>query len=190
MKKRLLAIALLLPALSACSTILGTSSEARNGTSSSLVEFLYPNGEVPPDVDDRVPHMHLPLRVGIAFVPGSSDNGPSKAEEARLLEEVADAFRERQYVNSIEAIPAHYLRRNMGMTRVQQVADMFDLDVIALVSYNQHRFSAERDSSIFYWTIIGAAVVKGNSNEVQTLIDTAVFDVGTSKLLFRAPGMR
>ena len=29
---------------------------------------------------------------------------------------------------------------------------------------------------------------KGNTNEVQTMIDTAVFDVATTKLLFRAPG--
>ena len=189
MKKRLLALAFLLPALSACSTLLGPHHEVRSGTSSSLVEFLYPEGHVPPDVDDRVPSMHLPLRVGVAFVPGSSGNGPSKAEEARLLEEVAEAFRGRQYVDSIEAIPAHYLQRRMGMARMQQIADMFDLDVIALVSYNQRRFSSERDSSIFYWTIVGAAVVKGSSNEVQTLIDTAVFDVATTKLLFRAPGI-
>ena len=41
---------------------------------------------------------------------------------------------------------------------------------------------------MLYWTIVGAMVVKGNSHEVQTMIDTAVFDVRTTRLLFRAPG--
>ena len=65
---------------------------------------------------------------------------------------------------------------------------MYDVDVMALVSYDQISFSAERDSALLYWTVVGAMVVKGNSNEVQTMIDTAVFDAETAKLLFRAPG--
>lgn len=32
-------------------------------------------------------------------------------------------------------------------------------------------------------------MVKGNKNDVQTFVDTAVFDVATRKLLFRAPGV-
>jgi len=63
------------------------------------------------------------------------------------------------------------------------------VDVMALVSYDQISFSGDRDSAIMYWTIVGALVFKGNTNEVQTMIDTAVFDVQTAKLLFRAPGM-
>jgi rhombotail lipoprotein len=32
-------------------------------------------------------------------------------------------------------------------------------------------------------------MVKGNKNEVQTFVDTAVFDLPTRRLLFRAPGV-
>ncbi|HKY00818.1 MAG TPA: hypothetical protein VJL86_13995, partial [Steroidobacteraceae bacterium] len=46
----------------------------------------------------------------------------------------------------------------------------------------------ERTSSFLYWTIVGAYVVKGNENDVNTFVDTAVFDVASKKLLFRAPG--
>ncbi|MEQ1704159.1 MAG: Ig-like domain repeat protein, partial [Ilumatobacteraceae bacterium] len=51
----------------------------------------------------------------------------------------------------------------------------YGLDVIALVSYDQVAHSAETTSSFLYWTIVGAYVVKGNKNDVQTFVDTAVF---------------
>lgn len=66
---------------------------------------------------------------------------------------------------------------------------MHGVDIMALVSYDQISFSSERESAILYWTIVGTAMVKGNSNEARTMIDTAVFDVQTAKLLFRAPGV-
>jgi rhombotail lipoprotein len=75
-----------------------------------------------------------------------------------------------------------------GVQGMQQVAALYGVDIMALVSYDQISFSGERDSALLYWTIVGALVVKGNTNEVQTMIDTAVFDVATTKLLFRAPG--
>ena len=66
--------------------------------------------------------------------------------------------------------------------------DLYGADVMALVSYDQVADSEENPSGILYWTIIGAYVIKATSNEVQTFVDTAVFDVDTARLLFRAPG--
>jgi rhombotail lipoprotein len=80
------------------------------------------------------------------------------------------------------------MRSARGTQGMKQVAALYGVDVLALVSYDQISFSGERDSALLYWTIIGALAVKGNTNEVQTMIDTAVFDVATAKLLFRAPG--
>ena len=60
---------------------------------------------------------------------------------------------------------------------------------MALVSYDQVANTSEKTSSLLYWTIVGAYVVKGNKNDVQTFVDTAVFDMATRKLLFRAPGV-
>ena len=71
---------------------------------------------------------------------------------------------------------------------MQQIARLDDLDVMALVSYDQVAFSEENPSGLLYWTIIGAYVITAPSNEVQTFVDTAVFDVNTARLLFRAPG--
>lgn len=190
MSKRLFAIVLCLPLFAACTTFWmgGGYEKVRQGSSSSLVDFLYPDGEVPPARSDVLPYLQLPVRVGIAFVPTTSNEDISAVEKEQLLEKVAAAFRDRDYVKSIETIPENYLRSARGMQGMRQVASLHDVDVMALVSYDQVSFSGERDSALLYWTVIGALVVKGNSNEVQTMIDTAVFDVATTRLLFRAPG--
>ncbi len=48
---------------------MGSAGGARQGVSSSLVDYLYPGGEQPPQFDGSVPELKLPLRVGLAFVP-------------------------------------------------------------------------------------------------------------------------
>jgi len=190
MSKRILVALLLLPYLAGCSSLWmgGNNEKVRQGASSSLVDFLYPNGQIPPKASEQMPYLSLPLRVGIAFVPSHSRDDISATKKQDLLEQVADSFRDRPFVASIDAIPETYMRSARGVQGMRQVAAMYDVDVMALVSYDQISFSSERDSALLYWTVIGALTVKGNSNEVQTMIDTAVFDVATSKLLFRAPG--
>ena len=175
---------------SGCSSLLtGSQEQVREGSSTSLVDYLYPNGQVPPEPGDTLPTLSLPLSVGIAFVPSKARTDLGEAEKQALLDAVAAGFRDRHYVHSIQTIPDQYLRSARGIVGMQQVAALYGVDVMALVSYDQLAFSGERDSALLYWTIVGTAVVKGNTNEVQTLIDTAVFDVGTATLLFRAPGV-
>lgn len=187
---RILPALLVSLALSGCTTFwFGDADTRRQGSSSSLVDFLYPDGEVPDDLPDRLPYLELPIRVGIAFVPGTRHGALPAREQQLLLERVADAFRDRPYVASIEVIPESYLRTARGVQGMQQVARLFEVDVMALTTYDQLALTGERDSAILYWTVVGALMVKGYTNEVQTMVDTAVFDVGTSKLLFRAPGV-
>jgi rhombotail lipoprotein len=190
MKIRIMIIALVTILVAGCSSFwLGPGYEkTREGASSSLVDYLYPDGEIPPAVSDNLPFLNLPVRVGIAFVPSPNREDISAAEKQNLLEHVAGEFRDRDFVQSIETIPDNYMRSARGIQGMKQVAALYSVDVLALVSYDQISFSGERDSALLYWTIIGALAVKGNTNEVQTMIDTAVFDIATSKLLFRAPG--
>lgn len=175
--------------LSGCSWMYG--AETRTGESSSLVDYLYPNGEIPPAISDEVPYLQLPIRVGIAFVPGQKTTGGalSEATKMRLLDDVRGEFIDREYIGHIEVIPETYLRSSRGIAGMQQVARLYGVDVMALVSYDQVAVSEENPSSFLYWTIVGSYIVKGTSNEVQTFVDTAVFDVATAKLLFRAPGV-
>ncbi|MFK8054231.1 MAG: rhombotarget lipoprotein, partial [Woeseiaceae bacterium] len=191
MRTRIFALALItVVTLSGCHSLFFDGYErTRQGASSSLVDYLYPDGEVPADIDQSLPQLNLPLRVGIGFVPSRSDRDFSAAHKERLLRQVAEAFQNKPYVASITTVPESYLRSSSGLLGMRQVASMFSVDAIALVSYDQLTISSERDSAILYWTVVGAMAVKGTSNEVQTMIDTAVFDSRTGQLLFRAPGL-
>lgn len=162
----------------------------RGGQSSSVVEFLYPKGEVPPPADGVVPTLNLPLRVGIAFVPSKTGSPEVLTEtvKAELLEKVRQAFLKEPFIREIEVIPDAYLRGGKGFETLDQVGRLYNLDVMALVSYDQVAIAEDKTASLLYWTIVGAYLVEGTRNEVQTFVDTAVFDLPTRKLLLRAPG--
>ena len=175
--------------MTGCAALWG--GEGRQGVSSSLVDYLYPQGEVPPRQDGVVPNLKLPLHVGLAFVPSrsGSDQVLTEAYRVDLLNRVKAAFAGRDYIREITVIPDAYMRSGKGFAALEQTARLYDIDVMALVSYDQVAHSDETKASFLYWTIVGAYVIKGNKNEVQTFVDTAVFDVPTRKLLFRAPGV-
>jgi rhombotail lipoprotein len=172
----------------ACAGLYGGGT--RQGVSSSLVDYLYPQGEVPPRQEGVIPHLQIPLAVGLAFVPAQSPSGNvlPEAERLRLLNDVKAAFGGRDYIREIAVIPDAYMRSGRGFESLEQTARLYGLDVMALVSYDQVTHTSEKKSSLLYWTIVGAYFVEGNKNDVQTFVDTAVIDVATRKLLFRAPG--
>ena len=175
--------------IAGCASLWGASG--RQGVSSSLVDYLYPQGEVPPPQDSRVPNLELPLTVGLAFVPaqGSSDQVLSEAYKIDLLNRAKAAFTGRDFIREIIVIPDAYMRTGNGFAALEQTARLYNIDVMALVSYDQVAYSDETKAAFLYWTIVGAYMIKANRNEVQTFVDTAVFDVPTRKLLFRAPGV-
>ncbi len=180
-----LAAALLAGLLSTgCATWFDRGNVAQRAT---VVEYLYPKGEQPA-LTPTVPELRLPLRVGIAFVPGERFADLSEPERDRLLDRVKTAFANRPYIAAIETIPGTYLRPRGGFDNLQQAARMFNVDVVALLSYDQMQFSDSNRLSIFYWTIVGGYLVNGSQYDVSTLVDASVFDVRSRALLFRAPG--
>lgn len=186
----LLAVALLLTGCEALFGLWGGGGAQRSGASSSVVDFLYPGGEQPPKPTGEVPSITLPITVGLAFVPGGSYGlGPlSEAQKMQLLDEVRAKFTSEDYVTEIVVVPESYLRGTSGFEALDRAARMYRLDVMALVSYDQLATSSEKKSSFWYWTVVGAYLVEGTSNDVQTLVDTAVFDIPSRTLLFRAAG--
>ncbi|MDJ0805664.1 MAG: rhombotarget lipoprotein [Gammaproteobacteria bacterium] len=180
----------LIASLTGCSGLwqaMGHDS-SRQGVSSSLVDFLYPRGEAPPEQDGSVPRLQLPLRAGLAFVPGNLRKGLSEEHKMELLNRVKQAFQEREFIQKIEVIPDAYLNSGRGFDTVDQIARLHGLDVMALVSYDQVIYAEDTAASILYWTIVGAYLIKGSTNDVHTFVDTSVFDISSRKLLFRAPG--
>jgi len=185
----LMSLALGLSGCESLSTMWGGGT-TRSGESSSVVEFLYPDGEAPPKPTGGVPAINLPITVGLAFVPGRGTGlGPlSEAQKMALLEQVRAKFTSEDYVTNILVVPDTYLRGSDGFEALDRAARMYGLDVMALVSYDQLSTTSEKQSSFWYWTVVGAYLVEGTRNEVQTLVDTAVFDIPSRTLLFRAAG--
>jgi len=170
-------------------------------TKSSVMDYLYPSS-ADTYIEPSLPHLNLPLRVGIAFVPESTDRsyshnfwtgrtysgGLTEAKKTELLDEIASNFNQFDFVGSIEVIPTAYLTPRGGFSNLSQIKTMYGIDVIALVSYDQVQFTDEGMLSLSYWTIVGAYVVSGEKNDTSTLMDTVIYDIESKKLLFRAPG--
>lgn len=185
---------LLMILLSACGT-----QEVRNR--SSVVDYLYPRSKQEV-VQPSIPTLRLPLKVGIAFVPEqpartsgfglwgrpSTAGALTEARKTALLETLAAHFRRYDFVGSIEVVPSAYLTAGGSFTNLEQVRTMYGIDVVALVSYDQVQFTDQGLLSLTYWTLVGAYVVSGEKNDTSTLMDTAVYDIASRKMLFRAPG--
>lgn len=158
----------------------------RSHYNSSVMDYLYPHGNTTV-TEAKKPQLQLPLAVGIAFVPGST--GISEEQKNRLLDDVANAFRHYDFVDRVELVNALYLQHRGGFDNLNRVARMHGLDVMALVSFDQTQFTDENLLAFTYWSVIGAYVVRGEKNDTRTMLDTAVFDMNSNRMLFRAPGV-
>ncbi|WP_281628830.1 rhombotarget lipoprotein [Vibrio sp. St2] len=185
--KKILTILAALFAVSGCSGL----HKQEETASSSLVDFLYPDTEDYQKHQPSTPHLTLPVNVGIAFVPSSgySKLDLSAKRKHELLSKVRAEFSELKYVNRIEIISDSYLKKGGGFDNLKQLSRLYDVQVMALVSYDQVARNSENNAALLYWTIAGMYFIPGNDNSTQTFIDTAVFDIASSNLLFRAPGL-
>jgi rhombotail lipoprotein len=157
--------------------------------SSSLVDFLYPDGRVPVTATER-PQLAIPLRVGLAFLPSANAQGSGldEAHKEALLERIKQRFASRKFVGEIVLVPDYYLAGQRGFAGLDGIKRLYGLDVIALVSFDQETHLDQNEWSLAYMTIVGAYVVKGNRHDVSTLIDLAVVDPATRQLVIRAGG--
>lgn len=167
-----------------------------------VLEYLYPAGVQPTPPSDV--HLTLPLRVGVAFAPSTGTTGSSssfwsgdleayspmldQAEKQRLLQRVVDAFQGTEGVQSIQIVPASYLKPGGGFENVDQLRALLGIDLIALLSFEQTQFQDFNKASLTYWTVVGGYFIEGNENETHTFVDTSVFDIPSRALLFNAGG--
>jgi rhombotail lipoprotein len=194
---RLISRLVLCLAIASCAT-----GSTRNAT--SIVDYLYPNTR-DPVVSPSIPVLTLPTRVGIAFVPGGVRGQQSglrgvgtlrgtqgftltEAKKIAVMQEVANHFKKYPFVKDIELIPSAYLTSQGSFANLDQVRTMHNVNVIALLSFDQTQFTDEGVLSLAYWTIVGAYVVQGQRNDTHTMLDAVVYDIPSRKMLFRAPG--
>ncbi|MDP2484983.1 rhombotarget lipoprotein [Pseudoalteromonas marina] len=190
MKKNTFFVMLMVFLLTSCSALVSNNA-GKNTRSSSLVDFLYPNEDSRATYKPEIPVLKLPVTVGISFVPSKEwqANGIESQNEVELLEKVKKSFLQYDYIDRIEVIPSTYLKGGEGFSALEQVGRLYDVDVMALVSYDQVTQTYENNAALLYWTIVGMYVIPGNENTIQTFVDTAVFDIKSKKMLFRAPGI-
>lgn len=159
--------------------------------SSSLVQFLYPEGSAPP-ADTSVPQLRLPLRVGLAFLPsngGYQNSGLDAAHKQVLLESIRQRFLSRKFVADITLIPDYYLATQKGFSGLEGIQRLYNIDLVALVSYDQVAHVDDGKLSLGYLTIVGAYVLKGTKHEISTLVDLAVVHPESRSLVLRAGGV-
>lgn len=199
-KVRVLFMLCVLALLSGC-------AQTASRYNSSTVEYLYPDRDQIVETAGTA-HLQLPIKVGVAFVPnhqemvrpqhsgwpsgwgsGSRGDALTESEKTNLLEKVSRRFETLEFVHAIEIIPSAYLVPQGSFANLDQIRTMFGIDVIALVAYDQTQFTDEGIASITYWTLVGAYIVPGEKNATHTMVDTAVYDIKSRTLLFRAPGV-
>jgi rhombotail lipoprotein len=192
-RRALSLVALLVTAATTGACASGGAPSARR--SSSVVTYLASTpAEGAPSAASR-PTLRLPLRVGIAFVPAGGDGTLHKEEDAFssrdrfvLMERVRDHFAARPWVGSIEIVPDQYMQASGGFQNLDQLRRLLGVDVIALLSYDQVQFTDDTRLSLTYLTIAGAYLVNGQKNDTRTMLDAAVFDLASRRMLFRAAG--
>lgn len=173
-----------------CIALTGCAFQTRKHNSSSVYDYLYSDEEGHIETPG-IPLLSLPVRVGIAFVPEAQYSFQTLTEKNKmdLMAEVSQHFKNYDFVKDIELIPSAYLTKNGGFANLDQIRTMYDVDVVTLLSYDQTQFTDEGIASITYWTIIGAYIVPGEKNDTHTMVDAAVYDIQSRKMLFRAPGI-
>lgn len=179
-----------------CADLFGNAGHRQ---ASSVMEYLYPHASSHVDTPG-VPILSLPLKVGVAFVPEQTarrganafmwqNDGFTEKQKIALLDQVSASFKQFPFVQSIQVIPSTYLTPGGGFENLDQLRQMFDVDVVALLAYDQAQFTDENWASISYVTVVGAYIVPGERNDTKTMMDAVVYDIASRKLLFRAPGI-
>ncbi len=179
----------------------GLGGNQRHRTA-NLSAYLYPaqTGAAEPSALTR---LSLPLRVGIAFVPGdaatsSSGNAVFNANAAEssltekqkldLMKSIRNQLSQYPSIASADLIPNDFMTPHGGFADLDRIRTLRGVDVILLLSYDQSQFTDEGALTLSYWTVIGMYVVPAEKNETKTVLEAAVYDIPSRKLLFRASG--
>jgi rhombotail lipoprotein len=104
------------------------------------------------------------------------------------LEQVKASFAAVEYIDRIEVIPELYTSSRGQGPQLDQLRQLYQLDVLALVSYDQLVNRKENLLAVTYLSIVGNYIFPGSHFDVSTLIDLAVIDLDSKRLLFRAAG--
>jgi len=167
----------------------GCASAPPTHRTNSALDFLYPQG-----ISSAAPAaqvtLHLPLRVGLAFAPNREGRTDpiTETQKQALLTRVADAFKKRPGLGTLQVVPSPYLNAGGSFENLDKLAAALGLDEMVLISYDQAQFTESTRASWTYLTVVGPLLIQGEKNDTHTLVDAVVYDIRSRALLFRAAG--
>jgi len=167
----------------------GCASAPPSHRTNSALDFLYPQGISTAAPASRVT-LHLPLRVGLAFAPNREGRADpiTETQKQELLTRVADAFKKRPGLGTLQVVPSPYLNAGGSFENLDKLAAALGLDEMVLLSYDQAQFTESTRASWTYLTVVGPLLIQGEKNDTHTLVDAVVYDIRSRALLFRAAG--
>jgi len=112
----------------------------------------------------------------------------TEKQKAEVLQTIADRFGKYPFVKDVAIIPSDYLKPKGGFENIDQIRATYGVDVMVLISYDQTQFTDQGALSLANLSIVGAYVVPAEKNETETMLDAVVLDIGSRRILFRAPG--
>ena len=166
----------------------GCANYGGNYRSSSVVDLVYGKDQSPLTTTDTI-SLKVPLSVGIAFVPSNIGHSfPSEMELLAAADEVRQHFATEKGVKRIQVIPSYHLKGRQGFDSLAELGRLYQVDVMALISYDQVVNESTNSKSFWYLTVVSAYLVNGQEASVQTFMETTVFDLHSRHMLFSAPG--
>ncbi len=183
-----LAIVLLCAAVlqSGCALFMGPSHDQTSSVNvtQSALNYLYPG-----DTGESMPlaastQLELPLRVGVAYVPGQG--GYSATVHDATLETLAALLAQQDFIKRAVVLPPDNLTPGGGFEELTRLAHLYRVDAVVLLSYEQVVYTEDSALSLLDLTIVGAFVVPGHKNEVQTRLTATSVHVPSQRYLFSA----
>lgn len=183
----------------------GMGGNQRHRTS-NLSTYLYAGQTGSPETSS-VPVLSVPLHVGIAFVPAENPTNPwpvylngtingsyqvdpplSESQRLDLMKQISGQLAQYPAVGSADLISSDYMVPRGGFANLDRIREMYGVDAMMLLSFDQVQFTDEGAMTMSYWTIVGYYVVPAEKNLTRTVLEAAVYDIASRKLLFRASG--
>jgi rhombotail lipoprotein len=162
--------------------------EKQRTQSTPLAEFLYQGSKVP--AEDGRAQLLLPIRIGLGFIAPTDDSTgkiPTTQQREATLESVRAQLRDLPYVSEVAIVPQYWFgnQPGVGFEKLKSLAQHFDFDLIALVSYDQAIYEFQNMRSLGLITIIGKDYYKVDVDQALTVIDLALVEPGTRTVVMR-----
>ena len=175
-------------------------------SASNLSTYLY-SGQAGPVEKTSPPVLSVPLHMAVAFVPTESPTNPwpiglngtlngsyqvdppfSENQRLEVMKQISGQLAQYPSFGSAELIANDYMVPRGGFANLDRLQAMYGVDTVMLLSYDQVQFTDEGAMTLSYWTIVGIYMVPAEKNVTKTVLEAAVYDIASRKLLFRASG--